>query len=117
LSQQLAHELESRNALDAYVSTQRIKGYLDSPEKRFMSTPSKRIAINNATISWPADTEDKKDRFCLQDVNLDFPIGELRRVFNFLHVPISMLWGLTSLKHHIWEDRFREKSASCSPFR
>lgn len=81
----MAHKLESRDALDAYVSTRRIKNYLDSPEKEFKFIPSKRIAINNATIAWPADTEDKKDRFCLQGVNLDFPVNELRQVFEFLH--------------------------------
>lgn len=70
--------IKSRDAIDAYVSTGRIKEYLDSPEKEFKFTPSERIAINNATIAWPADTEDKNDKFCLQDVNLDFPVGELR---------------------------------------
>lgn len=41
--------------------------------------PSKRIAINNATIAWPADdTKDKNDKFCLQGITLDFPVGELR---------------------------------------
>lgn len=75
----MAYEFKSRDAIDAYVSAGRIKEYLDSPEKEFRFTPSKKIAINNATIAWPADdTQDKSDKFLLQDVNLDFPIGELR---------------------------------------
>ncbi|KAH8146106.1 uncharacterized protein LAJ45_09796 [Morchella importuna] len=65
------------DALDAYVSTKRIKDYLDSAEKSFKPTPSKRIAINSATIAWAADSEDQKDRFCLRDVNLEFPINGL----------------------------------------
>lgn len=65
------------DALDAYVSTKRIKDYLDSAEKSFKATPSNRIAINNATIAWAADSEDQEDRFCLRDVNLEFPINEL----------------------------------------
>lgn len=68
---------QNRDALDAYVSTKRIKDYLNSAEKIFKPTPSERIAINSAIIAWAADSEDQNDRFCLRDVNLEFPINEL----------------------------------------
>lgn len=80
----LTHKWDYSNLLDAIVSSKRIKDYLDSAEKDFRPTPSKRIAINNATIAWAADTDDQKDRFCLRDVSLDFPINELRCVLALL---------------------------------
>ena len=63
---------------DALVSMNRIEKYLNSPEKRpGMITKSTRISMEDATIAWAADTEDDADRFCLRNITLDFPLGEL----------------------------------------
>jgi ABC-type transport system involved in cytochrome bd biosynthesis fused ATPase/permease subunit len=68
------------DAFDALISVNRIKKYLDSAEKESIITESPRIAMVDATIAWAADTDDETDRFCLRNINLDFPIGELSLV-------------------------------------
>lgn len=66
------------NALDAWVSLTRIEEYLDAPEKEDCLTASNSIALKNATVAWPADSqEEDPDRFCLRGINVDFPRGEL----------------------------------------
>lgn len=65
------------DAFDALVSLDRIQKYLDSAEKVTVVTESPRIAMVNATIAWSADTEEEGDRFCLRNINLEFPRGEL----------------------------------------
>ncbi|KAA8894873.1 P-loop containing nucleoside triphosphate hydrolase protein [Sphaerosporella brunnea] len=68
------------DAFDALVSVGRIKKYLDSAEKEPIITDSSRIAMVDATVAWAADTEDETDRFCLRNINLEFPLGELSLV-------------------------------------
>jgi ABC-type multidrug transport system fused ATPase/permease subunit len=65
------------DAFDALVSIGRIQRYLESAEKEPVNTNSQRIALVNATIAWAANTDEQENRFCLRNINLEFPRGEL----------------------------------------
>lgn len=66
------------DALEAWVSAERIEKYLRSPEKEDCLTRSDKIIFDDASIAWPADdVEDDPDRFVLRHVNLEFPRNEL----------------------------------------
>lgn len=64
--------------IDAIVSSRRIQEFLDSAERSKVSEPGENISFQNATISWPSDEKEEQDRtFHLQNLNLDFQMGEL----------------------------------------
>lgn len=66
------------DALEAWVSAERIEKYLRSPEKEDCLTKSDKITFDDASVAWPADdVEDDPDRFVLRHVNLEFPRNEL----------------------------------------
>ncbi|MCJ1353394.1 MAG: hypothetical protein MMC33_003380 [Icmadophila ericetorum] len=66
------------DAIDAWVSVNRINEYLDAPEKSDCITPYSEISLSNASIAWPADSqEEDPDRFTLRDINVKFPHHEL----------------------------------------
>jgi ABC-type multidrug transport system fused ATPase/permease subunit len=66
------------DAVDAWVSIKRIEKYLDSEDKSNCTVPSDAVSFENATIAWPADSqEEDKDRFMLRNINLRFPNKEL----------------------------------------
>jgi len=66
------------DALEAWVSAERIEKYLRSPEKEDCLTKSDKIVFDDASIAWPADgVEDDPDRFVLRHINLEFPRKEL----------------------------------------
>lgn len=66
------------DAVDAWVSINRIDEYLNAPEKTDCTTPAESIALENCSIAWPSDSqEDDLDRFVLRDVNVRFPNKEL----------------------------------------
>lgn len=60
------------------VSIRRIEDYLNAPEKSDCLTTSESIAFTEASVAWPADSqEEDPDRFILRNLNLKFPRGEL----------------------------------------
>ena len=66
------------DALDAWVSINRIEKYLNAADKEENTVPSDRIEFENASIAWPADSpEEDPDRYILRNVNLRFPNKEL----------------------------------------
>ena len=66
------------DALDAWVSINRIEKYLDAPEKVNCTVPSDAVSFENASVAWPSDSqEEDADRFILRDINLRFPNKEL----------------------------------------
>ena len=66
------------DAIDAWVSMNRIEEYLKAPEKEDCITPSDSIAFENASIAWPSDSQEPDpDRFILKDINVRFPNKEL----------------------------------------
>ena len=66
------------DALDAWVSINRIEKYLDAPEKVDCTVPSDAVSFENASIAWPSDSQEEEvDRFILRDINLRFPNKEL----------------------------------------
>ena len=66
------------DAVDAWVSINRIEEYLNAPEKADCTTPSDSVALENCSIAWPSDSqEEDPDRFILKDVNVRFPNKEL----------------------------------------
>lgn len=66
------------DAVDAWVSLKRIEEYLDSPEQVDCLTKSESIAFREASVAWPADSQEEDvDRFVLRDLNLEFPRNEL----------------------------------------
>ena len=68
----------STDAIDAWVSLNRIEKYLNAPEKIECTTPANNISFKDAAIAWPADEEqDETDRFVLRDINVHFPNKEL----------------------------------------
>ena len=63
---------------DAKVSADRIKKYLDSPEKQEITKPGPTVSLEDATIAWPSDEFEKdENHFKLREVNLKFPNQEL----------------------------------------
>ena len=64
------------DAVDAWVSIVRIEKYLNLPNKEDCLTESEKIMFDNASIAWPADSEED-DRFVLRNVNVEFPRKEL----------------------------------------
>lgn len=66
------------DALDAWVSINRIEEYLNAPEKSEYIVPSESVSFENAAFAWPSDSQDEDpDRFILREVNLRFPANEL----------------------------------------
>ena len=66
------------DAVDAWVSINRIEEYLNAPEKAECTTSSESIALENCSIAWPSDSQEEgPDRFILKDVNIRFPNKEL----------------------------------------
>ncbi|KAL8773661.1 MAG: hypothetical protein Q9209_001427 [Squamulea sp. 1 TL-2023] len=66
------------DGLEAWVSLQRIGDYLDAPETEEYLMPSRTVAFDNASISWPSDSqEEDPDRFILRNISLEFPAREL----------------------------------------
>ena len=66
------------DALDAWVSINRIEKYLEAPEKVDCTVPSDAVSFENASIAWPSDSQEADaDRFILRDINLRFPNKEL----------------------------------------
>lgn len=64
--------------LDAWVACNRIEKYLRAPEREITSIPSETVKFEDATVAWPADSqEEDSDRFILKDLNLEFPRKEL----------------------------------------
>ncbi|MCJ1390652.1 hypothetical protein MMC18_003513 [Xylographa bjoerkii] len=65
-------------ALDAWVSVNRIEQYLNAPEKVDCTEPSDHVSFQNASIAWPSDSqEEDPDRFVLKDITIQFPPKEL----------------------------------------
>ena len=65
-------------ALDAWVSINRIEQYLNAPEKIDCTEPSDHVAFENVSIAWPSDSqENDPDRFVLKDISIRFPPKEL----------------------------------------
>ncbi|MCJ1379910.1 hypothetical protein MMC17_003013 [Xylographa soralifera] len=65
-------------ALDAWVSINRIEQYLNAPEKVDCTELSDHVYFENASIAWPSDSqEEDPDRFVLKDVSIRFPPKEL----------------------------------------
>ncbi|KAL6813453.1 P-loop containing nucleoside triphosphate hydrolase protein [Trichoderma sp. SZMC 28013] len=65
-------------SVDSLVSIKRIDTYLSGPEMKRIVADGPDVAFDNATVSWPVDTETPdEDRFILKNVNLSFPAGEL----------------------------------------
>ena len=68
----------STDAIDAWVSLNRIEKYMNAPEKVECTTPANAISLENAAIAWPADEDQTEaDRFVLRNVNVAFPNKEL----------------------------------------
>ncbi|KAF2454202.1 P-loop containing nucleoside triphosphate hydrolase protein [Lineolata rhizophorae] len=65
------------NIFDAWVSLNRINGYLNRPDQVVVTAPGEVVAFKGAHISWPSDTTPDEDTFVLRDVNLEFPPNEL----------------------------------------
>ncbi|KAI0392247.1 P-loop containing nucleoside triphosphate hydrolase protein [Xylariaceae sp. FL0594] len=71
------------DALDAWVSINRIDNYLRGAEvSPDIAQESDEISFDNATIAWPSDSDavdssEETDRFILRDVSATFPKGEL----------------------------------------
>ncbi|MCJ1322534.1 hypothetical protein MMC15_007883 [Xylographa vitiligo] len=65
-------------ALDAWVSVNRIEQYLNAPEKIDCTEPSDHVSFENASLAWPSDSqEEDPDRFVLKDISIRFPPKEL----------------------------------------
>lgn len=65
--------------IDGIISARRIQQYLDSAERDPKTiTEGSAIIFKDATISWPSDDEESDDRvFALEDLNIEFVMGEL----------------------------------------
>ncbi|KAK5992840.1 Pleiotropic ABC efflux transporter of multiple drugs YBT1 [Cladobotryum mycophilum] len=64
--------------MDTLISLKRIETYLNGPEMEKILSEGPDLAFDNATISWPVDTDvAEEDRFILKNINLSFPAGEL----------------------------------------
>ena len=60
------------DALEAWVSLERIQDYLRAPEKEDYLHQAPQIAFRDASVAWPAD-EPEPDRFILRGINIRFP--------------------------------------------
>ena len=66
------------DAIDAWVSINRIEEYLNAPEKENCCEPSDHIAFVDADTAWPSnDQTEDPDRFILRNVNIAIPPKEL----------------------------------------
>lgn len=64
--------------LDALVSAERVQQYLDAPERSEDIQPGQTVSFKSATVAWPSDDpEHEEDQFTLDNLDLDFPKGEL----------------------------------------
>ncbi|KAL8784006.1 MAG: hypothetical protein Q9195_009216 [Heterodermia aff. obscurata] len=64
------------DALEAWVSLQRIAEYFDAPEKEQYIVPGVEISYRGASIAWPSDDPDP-ERFTLRNLNINFPRRKL----------------------------------------
>ncbi|CAG8641115.1 2327_t:CDS:2, partial [Scutellospora calospora] len=68
-------------ALQALISLNRIEKFLDEDEIDIPSevnhSPITSISFENATVSWNKIKENNNDEFTMQDLDLEFPVGEL----------------------------------------
>ena len=60
------------DALEAWVSLERIQDYLRAPEKEDYLHQAPQITFRDASVAWPSD-EPEPDRFILRDINIRFP--------------------------------------------
>ena len=66
------------NAIDAFVSINRIEKFLNAAEVEDLITDSEEIIFKDASIAWPSDNvEEDEDKFVLNSLNLHFPSKEL----------------------------------------
>jgi ABC-type multidrug transport system fused ATPase/permease subunit len=66
------------NAIDAFVSINRIEKFLYAPDLIESRTEGDEIIFKDARIAWPTDDlEEDPEKFILRDVNLHFPKKEL----------------------------------------
>ena len=70
--------------VEAWTSCVRLEKYLTQADKDDIASPGERIALENATVSWPkiedADgdsTEPRESHSMLKDISLEFPAGKL----------------------------------------
>ncbi|RMZ88221.1 hypothetical protein DV736_g4561, partial [Chaetothyriales sp. CBS 134916] len=64
--------------LDCILSANRIQTFLDSPERDNSLKPGQCVTFKDATVAWPSDDNDSDQGiFKLQNINLEFPKGEL----------------------------------------
>lgn len=65
--------------IDGIVSARRIQQFLDSAERNpEMVSDGPDITFKDATISWPSDDAESDERtFTLEDLNIEFVMGEL----------------------------------------
>lgn len=66
------------DALEAFVSVNRINEYLGAPEKEKSTFSKDTILFQKASIAWPSDSDDvEEDRFILRDIDLEIPAKQL----------------------------------------
>ncbi|GLA45132.1 hypothetical protein AnigIFM63604_003570 [Aspergillus niger] len=66
------------SVITAKVSSDRIDGFLRTPEQEENTHPGEVISFHNASVSFPCDAKDASaDRFALRNLNLVFPNNAL----------------------------------------
>ncbi|KAE8385473.1 P-loop containing nucleoside triphosphate hydrolase protein [Aspergillus alliaceus] len=76
-----------QDLLDARSNARRMEEYLRKPEQNKILDPSRsgRVLFRNASVAWPRDEAQDKitlsSRFCLHNINLEFPSGELSIIY------------------------------------
>ncbi|KAF5855313.1 hypothetical protein ETB97_009447 [Aspergillus alliaceus] len=76
-----------QDLLDARSNARRMEEYLRKPEQNKILDPSRsgRVLFCNASVAWPRDEAQDKitlsSRFCLHNINLEFPSGELSIIY------------------------------------
>lgn len=66
------------NAIDAFVSINRIDKFINAAEIEDLRTDSEEIKFKDASIAWPSDNvKEDKDKFVLNNIKLHFPRKEL----------------------------------------
>lgn len=66
------------DALEAWVSINRINEYLQAPERDDYITPGSSIAFEEASVAWPSDMQEHDpDRFVLREIDIVFPSKDL----------------------------------------
>ena len=64
------------DALEAWVSLERIDTFLKAPEKEDYIRPAPEITFQDASVAWPSD-DASPDRFVLRNINVRFPRKKL----------------------------------------